>query len=260
MKTNLERLSRKVRHRSGAALAAAAAQLLCAGAAGAQTRIGLTSQSRNGIFSPGSAPVTFSASGPASWAFTIPSGSAPAAPVSGGFWVSNGKLWWHNGTRPVAFVNDDGSGSGAVAWSALGSASGNLLLNTNGYSTTLFLGATSGAAHGFRVTDTAGNAGIGILGHFTTASGSQATPWQADANGTGWQVDMAGRLRTVGSTASGAITLSGSDAGGCTLTVPATGGALTPGAAAECDLGSAAAPIANFYLAGSSAFPGSNSF
>lgn len=285
MKSKLEAPSHGAGRRRTAALAVAAAQALCATWGSAQTRIDLPSQSRNGgVVSVSGAPnqivstggrtpvlslasplyfpgaVTFSASGPSAWAFTIPSGTAPASPAAGSFWVADGKLWWHNGTRAVAFVNDDGAGTGTVAWNSLGGATGNLLLNANGYSTTLSLGLTTGAAHGFRVTDAAGNAGIGILGHFTSSSGSQATPWQADANGKGWRVDATGRWRSVGSTESGAITLSGSDSGSCTLTVPAAARALTPGSAAECDLGSAALPIASLYLAGTSSSPGSNSF
>ena len=275
--------------RRGSAVAPGLAAVLAfAAAAGAQTRIDLPTQSRNLdlsslvhsvggasnqiVSSGGTAPVlslasplifpgavTFGASGPGTWAFTIPSGSTPTAPASGSFWVANGKLWWHNGTKPVAFLNDDGSG-GASSWNALTSPTANFLLNTNGFSTTLSLGATAGTAHGFKVTDGGGNSGTGILGYFTAASGSGMTPWQADANGTGWQVDSAGQLKTVGSTGSGAITLSGSSSGSCTVTVPATGGALAPGAAAECDLGTAALPIGSLYLAGSSASPDSNNF
>lgn len=45
-------------------------------------------------------------------AFTVPAGRAPAVPLSGDFWVADGRLWWHNGVKPVAFWNDDGAGGG----------------------------------------------------------------------------------------------------------------------------------------------------
>jgi hypothetical protein len=147
-----------------------------------------------------------------------------------------------------------------ATWSSLVNPAAPLSLSMGGYSTTLNFGASGAGIHAFRVTDAADNQGNGILGHFTSAPRSQMIPWQADADGVGWQVDAAGQLRSLGSNESGALTLNGSESGGCTLTVPATGGAIVPGAPAECDLGSTTAPLGKLHFAGTSALPQSSYF
>jgi hypothetical protein len=203
-------------------------------------------------------PVTFAASGSSSPAFTIPSGVAPVTPSSGNFWVTNGKFWWQNGSKTVAFLTTDDAPAGGGAWNALGNPFAGLSLTMGGYSTTFTYTGNSNSA--FKITDTAGNPGGGILGHFTASNASLSVPWQADANGRGWRVDTAGQLTAVGSTDSGALILDGSDSGSCTLTVPASGGAVIPGSAAECDFGSRTRPFGGLFLAGTSASPGANNF
>jgi hypothetical protein len=91
------------------------------------------------------------------------------------------------------------------AWSSLANPSTNLALNMGSANTTFTFGAATGTADGMTFTDTSGNTGTAALAHFTTASGSAMSPWQADANGIGWMVDAAGRLRTVGQTAAGSL-------------------------------------------------------
>ncbi len=58
--------------------------------------------------------------------------------------------------------------------------------------------AATSTTNGLKVTDLANNVGTGIIGYFTSASGSAATPFQADANGVGWKVHTDGSFRSVG--------------------------------------------------------------
>ena len=152
-----------------------------------------------------------------------------------------------------------GSTSG-IPWNSITRPNGNLLLQLGNYSTTYALGSATGAADGFKIADGIGNTGTGVLGRFTSNSGSSAIPWQADANGLGWQVDATGELKAVGATASGSLKLNGSATGSCSLTVPADAHAIVPASAAECDIGSAALPVANLYVAGASSSPANSNF
>jgi hypothetical protein len=128
-------------------------------------------------------------------------------------------------------------------FSALANPSGNLSLTMAANTHTMTWNATTSTANLFKLTDTTANTGTGRLAYFTTASGSAVTPWQADANGVGYKVTTAGGFTGVGQTASTNIAFSGSTSGTCNLTVPATAGALVPGSASECDLGSTSAPF-----------------
>ena len=211
----------------------------------------------NPLTLPGS--VTFAPSGSAP-SFTVPDGSTPVAPAEGNFWRTGKKLWWHNGTRPVAFVTDDGAGNLSIPWNWLSSPTSNVGLNMGPYSTTLTYNGTAGWSEGLKLTDTVGNSATGLLSHFTTTANSRVIPWQADVNGLGWQVDADGHMKSVGSTESGAFTLSGADSGSCTLTVPAASGAIIPRIPAECDLGARDVPLHNIFLAGESVSPGTGNF
>lgn len=117
------------------------------------------------------------------------SGAAGLAPASGG------------GT--TNFLRADGTwaapgGGGSTAWSALTNPSTNLALTMASNTTTFTYGATTGSADLMKWTDTTGNTGTGILGHFHTASGSTEIPWCADANGVGWCVNPDGSLSSTG--------------------------------------------------------------
>ena len=71
---------------------------------------------------------------------------------------------------------------------AIGNPSGNTSI-IMGLTNTLFTwGSATGSGDMFRKTDSASNTGTGILDHDTTASGSTEIPWQADANGNGWDI------------------------------------------------------------------------
>jgi hypothetical protein len=95
-------------------------------------------------------------------------------------------------------------------------------------STTFTWNASTGAADMFRLTDTSGNTGTGILLHARTASGSTEIPFQADANGVGWQVDATGAWKAVGSSANGQICISGVTSGSACITVASIAGSPNP--------------------------------
>jgi hypothetical protein len=75
------------------------------------------------------------------------------------------------------------------------------------YSTNFTFGSATGTSDLFEWTDSSSNTGTGILGHFETQSGSTEIPWQADANGIGWQITAAGVLQSVGSGGTHGITI-----------------------------------------------------
>jgi hypothetical protein len=85
-------------------------------------------------------------------------------------------------------------------WSAILNPNANESLSMAGYSTTFTWGSATGSGDMFTMQDTTGNAGTGIIHHVKAASGSGMTPWQADANGVGWQVAPDGSLRGIGGT------------------------------------------------------------
>lgn len=110
------------------------------------------------------------------------------------------------------------TGGGATSWNAITNPTGNLSL-TMGANTTLFtFNATTGASDLFALTDTLNNTGTGILMHPHTASGSTEIPWQADANGCGWQITPTGTLASVGcsGTTHGVVMPEGSPIAGST--------------------------------------------
>lgn len=98
-----------------------------------------------------------------------------------------------------------GSGSGSSVWSALTNPTTSLALTMGSNTTTFTFGATTGTADLMKWTDTVNNTGTGIMGHFGTAAGSTEIPWQADANGVGWQVRADGTFHSVGATVAGYI-------------------------------------------------------
>ncbi len=266
-------------------------------AAGAQTRVDLRSQSRNvdfssagmtRVFKTGSdAPPTNCSTGSAYlrsdaergiyqlYACTAMNSWTPSSVQTGGLQnrpvecgagqlflaTDTGTLWvCSTPGNPGTWRSIGGGTGGGGSWDTLGDAQGNVAVNIGNHSMTVALGTATGTSDGFKVTDSAGNSGSGVLGHFQSQSGSGATPWQADASGVGWKVDSTGQLKSVGSAEPGSITLNGSESGSCRLTVPAAGGALLPGAPAECHLGSRTAPFGKMYVSGASAAPGANNF
>ncbi len=97
------------------------------------------------------------------------------------------------------------SGATAAAWSGITAPAGNLSISMGSYSSLFSFGSSTGSSDMFEWTDGAGNSGTGALGHFTTALGSSAAPWQADANGVGWKVNSSGQLQGIGSSSAGMI-------------------------------------------------------
>jgi hypothetical protein len=109
-------------------------------------------------------------------------------------------------------------------WDSLGDPGGNLALTMAGNTSTFTYGATTGANDLFTLVDTASNTGTGVIFHTKTASGSTAIPFQADANGVGWQVDAAGVWKATGATTSGSATFKGSTSGQAAISVAAVAG------------------------------------
>jgi hypothetical protein len=93
--------------------------------------------------------------------------------------------------------------------------------------TTLTYGASTGSSDLFKLTDTTSNTGTGILMHLATTANSTLIPWQADANGVGWQVGIDGSLQHVGPAATGSSALYGLSSGSVTQTVNANAGTWT---------------------------------
>ena len=86
----------------------------------------------------------------------------------------------------------------SVAWNAITNPTGNLSLAMTADTTVWTWGATTGSGVNlFTLTDTASNTGTGLLEHITTASGSAASPWGADANGIGFTVNSSGNLVSI---------------------------------------------------------------
>jgi trimeric autotransporter adhesin len=111
-------------------------------------------------------------------------------------------------TLLVAYSGTGTYGAGAassVAWNAITNPTGNQALAMGSNTTKWTYGAATGTGVSLvTITDTASNTGTGFLLHLTTASGSAAAPWGADANGIGWGVAAtSGVLSTVGFNALG---------------------------------------------------------
>lgn len=116
-------------------------------------------------------------------------------------------------------VDMTASSTAGTAWSSLTAPTTNLSLSHSAWTTTFTWNATTGASNLFTFTDTLNNTGTGALLRAFTASGSAATPFQADANGNGVKVDTAGQLGIVGtgninSTKINGVSITGTPANG----------------------------------------------
>ncbi len=118
-----------------------------------------------------------------------------------------------------------GSCGASTIWSSIGNPTGTAVLTMGAFPTSFTYNSATGSTDMMKWTDTASNSGVGILAHFTTASGSTEIPWQADANGVGWRVNAStAELASVGATGSGQECFSGSTSGVACITVPAAAG------------------------------------
>lgn len=146
--------------------------------------------------------------------------SAMAMPSCSG--ASNALIW----TTNTGFGCNTISAS-SVSWSSITNPTTTLALTMGNADTTVFTyGSATSTTNMMTWTDTAANTGTGIIGHFVTASGSSAIPWQADANGVGWKVNSSGQLAST-STGNSTIAMSGATSGTITVTVPSTAGTAT---------------------------------
>jgi hypothetical protein len=108
-----------------------------------------------------------------------------------------------NGTTWSAYSGSGGGGS--TPWSSITNPVATESLSMGNSNTTTFtVGSATAANNMFVWTDTAtNNSATGILGRFTTTPSSTMIPWQADANGNGFQLDTTGSLKSIGSTSHG---------------------------------------------------------
>jgi len=155
---------------------------------------------------------------------------APTPIRAGDIIYWNGSAWidlaGNNGS--TGFLQETGAGvpswaasANTTAWSAIINPTTNLSLTMAAFTTLFTFNAATGAGVDlFKWTDTTNNTGTGILGHFTTASGSVLIPWQADFNGVGWRVNAAGNLFPV---STGSLAIPGTAHG-----VVVSEGAATP--------------------------------
>ena len=144
-------------------------------------------------------------------------GAAPlASPAFTGTPTAPTQTAGDNSTRVATDAFVLANAGGGSLWSALGTPTTNLALATAAYTSTFTYNAATGTADLFKLTDTASNSGTGIMAHFTTSSGSSEIPWQADANGIGWQVGSNGKLASTDAVNNAAITLSPGSGGDST--------------------------------------------
>lgn len=120
----------------------------------------------------------------------FPSSSPPTSGHMAGFLQAGNGAWT---------LQDLGL-PGSSLWSGLGTPTGNLALTMAAFTSTYTYNAATGSADLFKLTDTVNNTGLGIMQHITTASGSTEIPWQADANGVGYQVNASGQMVGIGQT------------------------------------------------------------
>jgi hypothetical protein len=162
-----------------------------------QTTINLQTQSRNADFSsfPFTRPLTVGASLPA----TCQVGQLFFSTA-----IPGANLYACTATDVWTLENATESG-GSAAWSGITAPAGNLSLSMGSSTSQFTFGPSTGSSDLFKWTDSASNSGTGALGHFRTASGSSAIPWQADANGVGWRVNSSGQLQGIGSSSAGMI-------------------------------------------------------
>ncbi len=119
------------------------------------------------------------------------------------------------------------TGGGGASWDALTNPAANQSLSMGAFTSTWTFGAATGAGVNLiNITDTLNNTGTGILFRVFTASGSAATPFQADANGNGWLVDTAGLFKRLGT---GTLAIPGTS-NGVVISRGATAGVATTGA------------------------------
>jgi len=90
------------------------------------------------------------------------------------------------------------SAGGSPAWSALTNPTNSLSLTMAAFQSIWTYNAATGSSAMQLVTDTVNNTGTGQLWRSSSAAGSQAVPWQADANGVGWRVTNTGNFESVG--------------------------------------------------------------
>jgi hypothetical protein len=90
------------------------------------------------------------------------------------------------------------SGGGSSLWSGLGNPGANLSLSMGAFTSTFTAGAATGSTDVFDFTDTTGNTGTGKIVRVFTQSGSAATPFQADINGNGVQLNPSGVFQAIG--------------------------------------------------------------
>ncbi len=112
---------------------------------------------------------------------------------------------------------------GSTVWSGLLSPTGALSLSMQAYQSVFTFNAATGNSDLFKLTDTTNNTGTGILNHITTAAGSTETPWQADANGTGWQISTGGALQSTDAIRNAAVTFQPGSGGAATCPTAASG-------------------------------------
>jgi len=103
---------------------------------------------------------------------------------------------------------------GSPLWSSLLNPVVNLALTMGANSTTFTYGAVTGSSPMMLWQDSTGNTGTAPLGLFSSASGSSAPPWEALANGIGWEVGTNGALQSVGGTTHGITIAAGTAASG----------------------------------------------
>ena len=115
-----------------------------------------------------------------------------------------------------------------ITWDTIANPGANQSLTMAAFKTTFTFNDTTGVVVDlFTWTDTINNTGTGVMGKFTTKSGSSLNPFQADANGAGFKVNAGGQLVMVGAGEINAPKFSGTVTGTYTL-----GGTPTIGAVA----------------------------
>ncbi len=164
-----------------------------------QTTINLQTQSRNPDFStfPFTRPTTVGALLPSTCQVGQLFFNTAAAPGANLYACTTNNTW----------TLESSTGSNNSAWSGITAPAGNLSVSMGSYTSLFTFGSSSGSNDLFKWTDSASNSGTGALGHFTTAAGSSAIPWQADANGVGWMVNSIGQLQGTASSSAGMIAL-----------------------------------------------------
>jgi hypothetical protein len=90
------------------------------------------------------------------------------------------------------------SAGGTSSWSGITDPTGNVAHTMAADTTSFTYNSATGSSDLMLWTDTSSNSGTGIMAHFKTQASSTEIPWQADANGVGWQIATDGSLKAVG--------------------------------------------------------------